>query len=124
MNALAQLGFVLLEQNQTAEAERTLRRAIAVNAGHFYANYDLGRLLVRTQRYAEAMPVLTHAASLKPQNSSVHYQLFLALSRLKRKDDADNELKIFKELEEVRKTRRDPQELADEEAQNPAPPLK
>jgi tetratricopeptide (TPR) repeat protein len=106
VNALAQLGFVLQERDKTVEAERTLRRALAINDKHFYANFDLGRLLVKSRRYEEAIPILRHAALLKPGNPGVHYQLFITFSRLKSKADADKELAIFKQLDEAREARR------------------
>ncbi|HZI47355.1 MAG TPA: tetratricopeptide repeat protein, partial [Pyrinomonadaceae bacterium] len=119
VNALAQLGFILLERDRLTEAEATLRQAIALNDKHFYANYDLGRLLVKSHRYESALPILQRAATLKPNNSSVHYQLFMALSRLKRKDEADRELATFKQLDEARKARPLEGELDDDEVQNP-----
>jgi tetratricopeptide (TPR) repeat protein len=106
VDALAQLGFVLLERDMTAEAENVLRRAIALNDKHFFANSDLGRLLVRTRRYDEAVPVLQAAGKLRPKDPGVHYQLFMALSRLKQKEAADRELAIFKELDEAKKSKR------------------
>ncbi|HKQ53343.1 MAG TPA: hypothetical protein VJT74_13295, partial [Pyrinomonadaceae bacterium] len=72
------------------------------------------RMLVKTRRYEEAIPVLKRGAMLKPANPGVHYQLFMAFSRLKRKEDADSELALFKRLEEERKKR----PLDDDEAQN------
>ena len=119
VNAMAQLGFVLLERDRMAEAETALRRAIAINDKHFYANYDLGRLLVKSRRYEEALPVLQHAVVLKSNNSSVHYQLFMALTRLKRKDEAERELATFKQLDEARKARSET-ESDDEDAENPS----
>lgn len=119
VNALAQLGFILLERDRLTEAEALLRQAIAINANHFYANYDLGRLLVKSRRYESAVPILQHAAKLKPNNSSVHYQLFIALSRLNRKDEADRELAAFKQLDEARKARPLEGDLDDDEVQNP-----
>ena len=124
VNALAQLGVVLLERQRIAEAETVLRKAIAINDKHFYANYDLGRLLNRTQRYEAALPILTHAAMLKPNNPGVHYQLFMAFSRLKRKDEADRELAVFKQLDEARKSRPNAAiELDDDDVQNPSSAL-
>jgi Flp pilus assembly protein TadD, contains TPR repeats len=82
-----------------------LRRAIKLGDKHFYAHYDLGRLLVKTSRYGEAIPLLERARLLKPNNPDVHYQLFLAFVRLKRKDDADREMALFKKLDEQRKLR-------------------
>lgn len=123
VNALAQLGFVLLERDRATEAEIILRRAIAINDKHFYANYDLGRLLVRSRRYDQALPLLQHAATLKPNNPGVHYQLFMALSRLKRKDEAERELTVFKQLDEERKARpRSEADVEDEDLQNPSAP--
>ncbi|MFS8086511.1 MAG: tetratricopeptide repeat protein, partial [Acidobacteriota bacterium] len=62
VDALAQLGFVIGESGRNAEAEKLLRRAVTLDPRHFYANYDLARLLVRTRRYEEAIAVLTGAA--------------------------------------------------------------
>jgi len=55
-------------------------------------------LLVRNHRYAEALPHLERAATLNPRDPDVHYQLFFALSRLKRKADADREFATFQRL--------------------------
>ena len=46
VDALAQLGFVLGERGDYVEAEKLLRRAIGLSDLHFFAHYDLGRLLV------------------------------------------------------------------------------
>jgi tetratricopeptide (TPR) repeat protein len=107
VDALAQLGFVVSERGQkNAEAEKLLRRAIALDARHFYAHYDLGRLLVRMKRYEEAIGVLQGAVRLRERDPGAHYQLFISYSRLKRKDEADRELVLFKQYDEERKTRR------------------
>jgi Flp pilus assembly protein TadD len=105
-DALAQLGFVLGEGGRNAEGERFLRRAIAIDPRHFYATYDLGRLLVRTKRYDEAIGVLSAATQLRTRDPGVHYQLFIAYTRLKRKYDADRELTVFKQYEAEAKARR------------------
>ena len=122
VNALAQLGFVLIERNQITEAETLLRRSLAISDRHFYANYDLGRLLVKSRRYEEALPVLQHAAALRSNNPGVHYQLFMALSRLKRKEEADRELATFKQLDEQRKAKPAEAEVEVEEIED-APAL-
>lgn len=56
-------------------------------------------LLLRSQRYAEAVPVLRRAASINPGHPDVHYKLYIALLRLKRTAEAERELTIFKRLE-------------------------
>jgi len=97
-DGLALSGAINLDRGNFAEAEKLFRRALEVNQEHFNATYDLGRLLIKTQRYAEALPLLQRAAELHPNSPEVHYQFFLAFSRLKRKTEADHELEIYKQL--------------------------
>jgi tetratricopeptide (TPR) repeat protein len=52
------------------------------------------------RRYEEAVPLLTRGVELNAKDPGVHYQLFLAYSRLKKKDEADRELAEFKRLDE------------------------
>jgi tetratricopeptide (TPR) repeat protein len=99
----ANLGFLSAERGQHEEAERLLRRALALDPENLPATYDLGRLLVRLKRYSDALPLLERGARLAGQDPGVHYQLFLAYSRLGRRGEADRELAKFKELEEARK---------------------
>jgi Flp pilus assembly protein TadD len=106
VDALAQLGFVVGDRGRDAEAEKLLRRAVSLDPRHFYANYELGRLLVRTKRYEEAIGVLTGAARIREHDPSVHYQLFMTYTRLKRKADADRELAVFKQYDAESKARR------------------
>ena len=49
----------------------------------------------------EALPVLKRGVELNDKDPGIRYQLFLAYSRLKRKDEADKELAEFKRLDEV-----------------------
>ncbi len=96
-----------------------MRSALAIDDKHFYANYDLGRLLLKSRRYEESLAILQHAATLKPKNASVHYQMFIALSRLKRREEARQELAIFNQLDEERKAQ--PKQDDDTELENPEP---
>ena len=63
--------------------------------------------------------ILGHAAALKPKDPSVHYQKFIALSRLKRKAEADRELAVFKQLDEARQNQ--PRQVDDSELENVDP---
>lgn len=106
VDALAQLGFLTGERGDFAEAEKLLQCAIALSGEkHFFAHYDLGKLLIKQKRYDEAIPVLERSAVLKSTNPDVHYQLFVGLSRLKRKAAADRELTLFRKLDIERKLR-------------------
>ncbi len=56
---------------------------------------------MKLRRYEEAVPLLTRGVEFNAKDPGVHYQLFLAYSRLKKKDEADRELAEFKRLDEV-----------------------
>ena len=74
---------------------------------------------MKSKRYEDSLAILRHAATLKPKNASVHYQLFIALSRLKRKEEAQRELAFFNQLDEERKAQ--PRQSDDTELENPEP---
>ena len=78
-----------------------MKRAIELDPKSFPSYHDLGRLLVKLRRYDEAVPLLQRGVELNAKDPGVHYQLFLAYSRLKKKDEADRELAEFKRLDEV-----------------------
>lgn len=98
VDALALSGAVLLDHGDLAGAERPLRLAVAIDSHHYNANYDLGRLLFKSNRSGEAVNFFQTAAKLNADDPNVHYQLFLIYSRLKRKPEADQEFKLFKDL--------------------------
>ena len=100
-DALASLGYIASQRGENVEAERLLRRAIQLNPQAFPSYHDLGRLLVKLRRYDEALPLLKRGVELNDKDPGIRYQLFLAYSRLKRKDEADKELAEFKRLDEV-----------------------
>jgi tetratricopeptide (TPR) repeat protein len=83
------------------EAERLLRRSIQLDPKAYPSYHDLGRLLVKLRRYDEALPLLKRGVELNDKDPGIRYQLFLAYSRLKRKDEAERQLAEFKRLEEV-----------------------
>jgi len=97
-DALALFGAILLDKDDLAGADKSFRKAILANSNNYNANYNLGRLLVKQQNYTEALPLLQRASKVLPENAEVHYQLFLAYSRLNRKADAQQELETFKRL--------------------------
>ena len=97
--SVANLGYIASQRGQNQQAEQLLRRAIALDPNGFPAHHDLGRLLVKLKKYEEAVPVLRRGAELNKKDPGVHYQLFLAYSRLRRKAEADDELARFKQLD-------------------------
>ena len=100
-DVLSNLGYIASQRGENVEAERLLRRAIQLDPKRFPSYHDLGRLLVKLRRYEEALPLLNRGVELNSKDPGVHYQLFLAYSRLKKKDEAERELAEFKRLDEV-----------------------
>ena len=95
-DSLALFATMLLDKNKTNEAELLYRKALTKNPKHFNSNFELGKLLVKQQKFAAALIHLQNAEAMKTGNPDVHYQLYLTLSRLKRKPEADAQFALFK----------------------------
>ena len=96
----------------TGQAEKYLKRALELDPNLAAAYLAWGRLYVRANRYAEAAPMLERAVSLEPELLEAHYQLSRVLMKLKRTDEANRELGIFKILSEKQKAQNEPREIA------------
>jgi Flp pilus assembly protein TadD len=85
--ALTNLGNNLLERGDLAAAHMALRRALELKPDLADANYDLGVVLLRQGRPAEAV---TQFALVQRLDASypVHYNLALAQSHLEKRDEA------------------------------------
>jgi thioredoxin-like negative regulator of GroEL len=66
---------------------------------------------VRANRYSEAAPLLERAVSLQPELLEAHYQLSRVLVKLKRTDEANRELAVFKQLSEQQKAQNESREI-------------
>lgn len=98
IDAQFHLAFTLLQLSQNEEATHWLRSVLARNPEHPEANYELGKELMSEAKPADAVPYLEAAARLKPQFEPVHYQLQSAYRASGRKQDADREANIYREL--------------------------
>jgi tetratricopeptide (TPR) repeat protein len=79
---LYDLGFSQDALDQTAAAEATYRRAIAVDANYFDPHLALGLLLARTGKDADAHAQLIKATQLTTDNSALKARAYRALARL------------------------------------------
>jgi tetratricopeptide (TPR) repeat protein len=88
--------------NQADKAIAAYRNAIAWQAGAAAKNagpvFDLGSLLVESNRTEEALPYLLEAARMTPQDYRVHRQLGKAYTHLNQLDKAQAELEKAAEL--------------------------
>ena len=93
-------------------AEKYLKRATELDPTLAAAYLAWGKFHVRASRYSEAAPLFERAVSLQPELLEAHYQLSQVFMKLKRRDEANRELAIFKELSAQQKTRNEPREIA------------
>ncbi len=90
---LGNLATVQMEANRLADAEDTLKKAIALdpNDGH---NLSLwGLLKFRQEKYDEALESLSQAAKLDANNASIQNYLGLALSQKGQREAAERALR-------------------------------
>jgi Flp pilus assembly protein TadD len=102
----AEYGKVLLQPWASGEipgrevkAERLLRRATQLDDSLAIAHFELGTLLLRNQRAAEALPHLEKAAKLDAGNAQAHFVLARAYRALDRTQDAEREMLLFQNLQ-------------------------
>jgi len=99
------------ETADTTRAEKYLRRATELDSNLAPAYLTWGKLYVRTNRWDEAAPLLERAVSLQPELLEAHYQLSRVLVKLRRTEEANRELAIFKQLSEKQKARNESREI-------------
>ena len=86
-------------QGRTRDAEAQLRKIIEMAPDQADAHYSLGLVLAEDEtRLQEAALALAAAARLAPANARVRYNCGLALRKLGRLGDAENELKAAQRL--------------------------
>lgn len=103
------LAYALLQTSQPDQALPLLRDIVAAHPDHARARYDLGRELLRNGKTDEAIQNLEAAAHLDPSRDYVHYQLQAAYRKAGRVQDADRELKLYREIKAHNRQRSAPQ---------------
>ena len=93
MQAAVNLADLHRAQGREAEAEATLRQALAVAPEDAAVQHALGLTLVRLQRAGEALELLGSAAKLAPSQTRYAYVYAIALNSAGRVDDALDVLK-------------------------------
>jgi len=86
------LGVVYLKLNRLKDAETALRRAVELDATDYRPLANLGIVLVREQRYSEAIPFLSESLHLHPGLSEAELRLGEALLESGRLDEAETHL--------------------------------
>ena len=86
-----------------ARVETELARSVAMDETFAPARLALGKVFMRTNRYAEAARELERVITADPKVAEAYYQLGRAYMRLGRKDEAQAHLDTFKRLSEEQK---------------------
>jgi Flp pilus assembly protein TadD len=92
------LAYALLETSQRDKANALLRSITTEHPEYPQAQYQLGKNLLEDGKVDEAVTHLEIAAKLDPESDYIHYQLQLAYRRAGRKEDADREAQIYKDI--------------------------
>jgi len=87
--------------------ERHLRQSIEMDPSFSPAHLALGKLLMRSQQWTEAVSELEQAIKLDPSLNEAYYQLGLAYGRLKRTADAQTAMATFKRQSDAEKKKED-----------------
>ena len=83
----------------SVKAEQLLKKAIQLDGSYAMAHFELGNLLAKNQRAAEALPFLERASKLDPGNSQIHFVLARTYRALGRTEEAERERLVFEKLE-------------------------
>jgi tetratricopeptide (TPR) repeat protein len=102
------LGELAREDSQWPEAIQHFSRATELDAGFGDAFLGLGTTLVSAKRFSDAIPPLEMAIKLEPRNPAAHYSLATALTRVGRKQDADKEFAIHRQMTQKDETGQEP----------------
>jgi hypothetical protein len=85
---LAELGVLLLDKGFPTDAERYLRKAVAMDHSNFEAEYRLGLVLQRTGQYRSAIHAYRSVVKQRPGHAYARFMLALSEERAGRRSAA------------------------------------
>ena len=94
------LGELARQDSQWPEAIAHFTRATKLDATFGDAYLGLGVSLISSKQFPEAVAPLETAVKLEPRNPAAHYNLAMAYNRSGRKQDADREFAIHRQMTE------------------------
>ena len=99
---------MLKQMNADARVIEThLKQSVEMDPTFMPARLSLGKLFMRSQRWAEAASEFEQVIKLDPNVPDGYYQLGLAYGRLKRSAEAQSAMADFKRLNDAQKKRED-----------------
>jgi tetratricopeptide (TPR) repeat protein len=112
------LGELARQESQWPDAVKHFTRASKLDAGFGDAFLGLGVSLISAKRFSEAIPPLETAVKLEPKNPAAHYNLAQAYNRAGRKQDADKEFAVHRQMTEQGGTKTDSPQASPPENSN------
>jgi tetratricopeptide (TPR) repeat protein len=91
-SAYAYLGYLRMREGKTPEAKKQFQHAIELRTSDWFAQLELGRILLTEKQPQEAYLPLVTAHQLHPQLTSVHLLFYDDLIMLDKKQEALAEL--------------------------------
>jgi Tfp pilus assembly protein PilF len=77
---LADLASIQSDRGRTADAEKNLKSALAIDPNDDYTLFVLGILKLRQEKFDESLEALSRAAQTNPQNAKIQNYIGIALS--------------------------------------------
>jgi len=101
------LGELARQESQWPDAIAHFTRATKLDAAFGDAYLGLGVSLISTKQFSEAVSPLETAAKMEPRNPAAHYNLGMAYNRSGRKQDAEREFAIHRQMTQKDDTKPD-----------------
>ena len=92
------LGELARQAQDSDGAIQHFSRATKLEPNFSDAFLGLGMAFISAKKFPEAVPALEAAVKLEPQNPAAHYNLGLAYTRVGRKEEADRQFAIHREM--------------------------
>ncbi len=92
------LGELARQDQNWDQAVEHFSRASKLDPAFGDAFLGLGKALISSRKFPEAIPPLQAAVKLEPGNAGAHYNLATAYSRAGRKEEADKEFAIHRQM--------------------------
>lgn len=92
------LGELARQAQDSGAAIQHFSRATKLDPNLSEAFLGLGMALISAKRFPDAVPALEAAVKLEPRNPGAHYNLGLAYTRVGRKEEAERQFAIHREM--------------------------
>jgi predicted Zn-dependent protease len=99
-NVLTALAFALVQTSQKTEARRLLEAAVKASPEHAQSQYELGKLLLEDGDVPDAITHLERSEAADASKDYVHYQLATAYRKAARLEDAQRELRAYRQIKD------------------------